>query len=294
MKQTKRMLMRGSAFAAGLLAAVTVWQNVRVKTTRYRLIADHLPSSFYGFRIALLSDIHSRNFGEKQEQLLRRVRAIKPDLILIAGDWVDAKYGNLEDCLEQARLLRRIAPVCGVYGNHERRRIQREGRDLLAAAFAKAGVQMLHTSGTRVEKDGMYINLIGVEDPATLPEKPSRKQMVQAMEEMLARVTHGIGPDEFTILVSHRPEFLTVYANYPIDLVVAGHAHGGQVRLPGVGGLFAPGQGLFPKYTGGRYDEQDTAMIVSRGLGGHAPVRIFNMPELVVITLGPAKKRQKK
>ena len=97
---------------------------------------------------------------------------------------------------------------------------------------------------------------------------------------------NGVLPDEFTILIAHRPEFLSIYARYPIDLVCAGHAHGGQVRLPGVGGLFAPGQGLFPKYTGGKYTEGQTTMVVSRGLGGReAPVRIFNMHEMVVMTL---------
>ncbi len=278
-------IVRGSAFAAGLLAAVTVWQNVRVKLTRYHIRSVNLPSAFHGFRIALLSDIHSRDFGQNQEQLLRRIRAAKPDLILVAGDWVDARHGTLETCLQQARLLRQIAPVCGVYGNHELRRIRQTGKDPLRAAFSRAGVQMLHTSSTRVEKDGMYINLLGIEDPAELPEKPTRQQMTQAVDEMLSRVTHGIQPDDFTILIAHRPEFLRIYARYPIDLVVAGHAHGGQVRLPGVGGLFAPGQGLFPKFTGGCYRENRTEMIVSRGLGGYAPVRVFNMPELVVITL---------
>lgn len=290
MKSFKKTLVHSGAFAAGLFAAVTVWQNVKVKTTRYTLTAAHLPRAFDGFRIALLSDIHSRDFGGRQEQLMRRIRGIRPDLIVVAGDWVDARRGCLDTCLEQARLLRRVAPVCGVYGNHELRRIAASGRDEIGPALERAGVQLLHTSGTRVEKDGAFINLIGVEDPAGLPERPRRSQMTQAVDEMLARVTHGVAPDEFTILLAHRPEFLTLYAGYPIDLVTAGHAHGGQVRLPGVGGLFAPGQGLFPKYTGGRYDQGDTAMIVSRGLGGYAPVRIFNMPEVVAITLRTQKK----
>ena len=117
-----------------------------------------------------------------------------------------------------------------VYGNHELRRIAASGRDEIGPALERAGVQLLHTSGTRVEKDGAFINLIGVEDPAGLPERPRRSQMTQAVDEMLARVTHGVAPDEFTILLAHRPEFLTLYAGYPIDLVTAGHAHGGQVQ----------------------------------------------------------------
>ena len=99
-----------------------------------------------------------------------------------------------------------------------------------------------------------------------MPNHPRKKEMANAMDEMLGRVMNGVLPDEFTILIAHRPEFLSIYAKYPIDLVCAGHAHGGQVRLPGVGGLFAPGQGLFPKYTGGEYNEDQTTMVVSRGL----------------------------
>lgn len=281
----RKQFMRGGAFAASLFAAVTVWQNVRIKSTHYQLYAENLPSAFRGYRIVLLTDIHSRNFAENQEQLIRRVRAARPDLILVAGDWADAHIGHLETCFTQARLLRQIAPVYGVYGNHELRRIRQAERDTLAAGFARAGVQMLHTSGTRVEKNGMYLNLIGVEDPAERPQKNKREQMIQSMDEMLSRVTTGIQPDEYTILLAHRPEFLSVYAAYPIDLVVAGHAHGGQIRLPKVGGLFAPGQGFLPRYTGGLYHEKQTNMIVSRGLGGHAPVRIFNSPEVVLITL---------
>ncbi|MGN1007337.1 MAG: metallophosphoesterase [Butyricicoccus sp.] len=286
MKKFKRPFMGCAACAAGVFTAFTVWQNIRVKTTFYDLHAENLPSAFDGFRIALLADIHSRRFGEKQEQLLSRVRAAKPDLILVAGDWLDARRGNMEDCIAQAKGLRAIAPVCGVYGNHEQRRIRKTGQDCFGPALSKAGVQMLHTSGTRIERGGMYLNLIGVEDPAELPEHPRKKEMTKSMDEMLGRVMNGVLPDEFTILIAHRPEFLSIYARYPIDLVCAGHAHGGQVRLPGVGGLFAPGQGLFPKYTGGKYAEHQTTMVVSRGLGGReAPIRILNMPELVVLTL---------
>lgn len=286
MKKSKRPLVRGTALVAGALTALTVWQNVWIKTTHYALSVKDLPAAFDGFRIVLLADIHSRSFGEKQMQLLSRVRQARPDLIVVAGDWVDARRGRMEDCIQQAKGLREIAPVCGVYGNHELRRIRTAGRDSFGAALEKAGVQMLHTSGTRIVRGGAFVNLIGVEDPAELSAQPGRRGLARAMEDMLGRVTNGVMPDEYTILIAHRPEFLEHYAKYPIDLVCAGHAHGGQVRLPGVGGLFAPGQGLFPRYTGGLYTQGQTIMAVSRGLDGReAPLRIFNMPELVVLTL---------
>lgn len=289
MKKTKHPLVRGTALVAGALTAITVWQNIRIKTTHIELRMNDLPTAFDGFRIALLADIHSRSFGEKQAQLLSRVRQARPDLIVVAGDWIDARSGRVEHCVEQAKGLREIAPVCGVYGNHELRRILRAGQDSFGAELEKAGVQMLHTSGTRIVRGGAFLNLIGVEDPAELPERPKRREMTRAMDDMLRRVTHGVMPDEYTILIAHRPEFLKLYARYPIDLVCAGHAHGGQVRLPGVGGLFAPGQGLFPRYTGGCYTHGHTTMVVSRGLGGReAPLRIFNTPEVVVVTLRTA------
>lgn len=287
MKKSQHPLLRGTALVAGALSAFTVWQNIRIKTTSYMLNMNDLPTPFNGYRIALLSDIHSRNFGEKQHQLLSRVRQANPDLILIAGDWIDARQGRIETCLEQAKRLQAIAPVFGVYGNHEQRRIRNDGHDNFGLQLEKAGVQMLHTSGTRIMRGGAFLNLIGVDDPSELPEGHVRRSALsRMMNDMLGRVTHGILPDEYTILISHRPEFLKLYAKYPIDLVCAGHAHGGQVRLPGVGGLFAPGQGLFPQYTGGCYTAHNTTMVVSRGLGGReTALRFLNMPELVMITL---------
>ena len=108
---------------------------------------------------------------------------------------------------------------------------------------------------------------------------------------MLSRVMHGTLPDEFTILMAHHPEFIDIYSNEPIDLVVSGHAHGGQVRIPFVGGLIAPNQGLFPRYTSGKHIKNNTQMIISRGLGGFKPIRIFNQPEVVVISLHKDKKK---
>ncbi len=287
MKQQKSPLLRGTAYIAGVFTALTVWQNTHIITTEYKIRSIHLPTAFEGFRIAVLADIHSRNFGEAQKQILDRVREAVPDLIVVAGDWLDAKRGHIEYCITQAAGFTEIAPVYAVYGNHELSRIRQTDRDCFSPALERAGVHLLHSCGTRIERGGMFINLLGIEDPTEGADRQLRgTKITQALDGMLHRVMTGILPDEFTILLAHRPEFLLHYAKYPINLICAGHAHGGQVRLPGLGGLFAPGQGLFPKYTGGAYTEGQTTMVVSRGLGGQeAPIRILNTPELVMLEL---------
>lgn len=291
----KNKLLKGSAIAAGIFTAVTVWQNVSVKITRYHIYSQNLPTSFNDFRIVLLSDIHSRNFGLGQKALVNRVRKMHPNLILISGDWVDSKHGKLSTCVEQAKLLKQIAPVWAIYGNHEIRKIRKTGVDTMHKALCDAGVHFLHTSGTHIEKENSYINLIGIEDDVQLSERARKKKQIESVKTMLSRVMHGILPDEFTILMAHHPEFIDIYSNEPIDLVVSGHAHGGQVRIPFVGGVIAPNQGLFPRYTSGKHCKNNTQMVISRGIGGFKPVRIFNQPEIVVISLhkGCAKQRKK-
>lgn len=285
----KNKLLQGGAIAAGIFTAVTVWQNVNVKITRYHIYSQNLPTNFNRYRIVLLSDIHSRNFGLSQKALLSRVKKMHPDLILIAGDWVDAKHGDFSNCTEQAKLLNKIAPVWAIYGNHELRKIRKTGVDTMHKALYDAGVHFLHCSGTRIERDNSYINLIGIEDDSK-PHTRNKKR-IQNITDMLSRVMHGILPDEFTILMAHHPEFIDIYSNEPIDLVVSGHAHGGQVRIPFVGGLIAPNQGLFPRYTSGKHIKNNTQMVISRGLGGFKPIRIFNQPEVVVISLHKGKKK---
>lgn len=289
MKPSKRTILSSSAALAGLFTAVTVWQNISLKITRYHIYSSYLPTAFNGYRIVLLSDIHSRNFGVNQESLIKKVEKMHPDIILVAGDWVDSKHGNFSHCIQQAKLLSKIAPVWAVYGNHEIRKIRKNNNDTIHKALCNAGVRFLHTSGTRIENGNSYLNLIGIEDDLKTKENAKKKVHSAHKKAMLERVMHGILPDEFTILIAHHPEFFNLYASYPIDLVVCGHAHGGQVRIPFFRGVFAPNQGLFPRYTSGVHEKNKTQMVISRGLGGFKPLRILNQPEIVVLTLHNSK-----
>jgi len=165
----------------------------------------------------------------------------------------------------------KLADVYYVLGNHE---VATNKVSEIYEVLSSLGVHILANESTVIERNGERLAIVGIEDPL----------MGRTTEDMLEMV--NVQPDVLTILLAHRPEVFNTYVNYEIDLVFAGHAHGGQVRIPGIGGIFARGQGLFPKYTAGVYEENSTTMVVSRGLGNSSvPFRIFNLPEIVVMEL---------
>lgn len=283
-KRHKRHRLRRAITALSVFAGVTAYQNLAIQVTQTMVDSQQLPAAFNGFRIVQITDLHGRSFGESQGRLLEKIKELSPDLIVITGDLADSRHYDPKPCLTLAEGLVELAPVYYVYGNHELRLFDDLEGNPFARSLRAHGVWILNTSATRIERGGAFINLAGVQDPSFEGARPDDN-----MSDMLTRVTTGIEPDEFTILLSHRPEYLSVYAGYPVDLVLAGHAHGGQVRLPLIGGLFAPGQGLFPKYTAGKYTQDHVTMVVSRGLGNSlAPIRVFNPPELSCVTLHTA------
>ncbi|HPZ90825.1 MAG TPA: metallophosphoesterase [Bacillota bacterium] len=254
------------------------WQNNGLVVTEMEYINEKVPPAFAGFRIVQVSDLHNKEFGRGNARLLAAIREARPDLVVITGDLADKRQTNVEVARSFAAEAAKIAPVFYVAGNHEQGLDYGEFRNLLAAA----GVTVLDNAGITLERQGEHIALLGLADPAFL-------DYALDAEEIFARNLAGLMAGHagmFTVLLSHRPEKIDIYSAQGIDLVFAGHAHGGQFRLPLIGGLVAPHQGLFPKYTSGMYEEGDTAMVVSRGLGNSIfPLRLFNRPELVVVTL---------
>ncbi|KOS66203.1 phosphoesterase [Lysinibacillus contaminans] len=235
--------------------------------------SERVPSSFDGMRIVQVSDLHDALFGNKQEKLVRKVKAANPDVIFITGDLVDSNRYNLEQSLQAVRQFVKLADVYYVLGNHE---VATNKVNEIYEALSSLGVHVMANTSTVLERNGERLSIVGIEDPLTGMET----------KDMLAMATAHIPQDRFTLLLAHRPEVFDVYVDQGIDVVFSGHAHGGQIRIPGVGGLVAPGQGLFPKYTAGVYEENETRMVVSRGLGNSSvPYRIFNLPEIVVFEL---------
>ena len=262
-----------------ILIVWTAWGNTALELNTYTIGSRGLLDAFDGYRIAQVSDLHNAEFGDGNQRLLDMLREAEPDMIAITGDLIDSRKTNIAVALAFAEEAVRIAPCYYVSGNHEAR--GPEYRELKAGLEA-AGVTVLDDARVEIEISGKNITIIGVNDPSFLADYLTSDAAV--MDRKLSELSSEDA--SFTILLSHRPELFDTYAAHDMDLVLTGHAHGGQFRLPLIGGLIAPNQGLFPKYDDGLYSEGNTNMIVSRGLGNSIiPFRFNNRPEVVLIEL---------
>ena len=252
-----------------LLALVlwVLWGNTAPEVNEWRIQSDRLPEAFDGFRFAQVSDLHNT----KNEKLLPLLEKAEPDVIVLTGDLIDSRNTDVAAALDFVREAVKIAPCCYVSGNHESRVPERYD---LWAGLQELGVMMLDNASAELSRGGERIRLIGLADP-DFGGNPG------AMLEELTVEDTG-----FTVLLSHRPELFDVYTEFSVDLVFSGHAHGGQFRLPILGGLVAPHQGFFPEYDAGLFEENGTAMLVSRGVGNSIiPIRFNNRPEIVLAVL---------
>ncbi|MBO5778291.1 MAG: metallophosphoesterase [Clostridia bacterium] len=262
------------ALPAILLGWWLVWSNCALEITPITVPVKGLPASFEGLKIAHVSDLHARRFGKEQADLLDAIAQEKPDLIAVTGDIIDAETKDFTPVKEFVEGALKIAPVYYVMGNHEP---DNPAYPELFEYLQSAGVVLLFDTYEVLARDGETLTLMGLSD-RKLPSVQDEAEMLRRLRA-LSEETEGC-----KILFSHRPELIeSVYAG-KANLVLAGHAHGGQIRLPWIGGLYAPGQGLFPQYTAGLYTVEDTPMVVSRGLGLPYP-RINNRPQVLILTL---------
>ena len=280
---TKRKRIWFAVGAVLLLALIVwvIWADTALEINTYTISSPRLPESFDGFRIAHLSDIHN----EENADLLPLLQQTQPDIIVITGDFIDSSDTRVDIALAFAREAMGIAPCYYVTGNHEAR-IPVEYQQLKAGMEA-AGLIVLENAKTRISLEGQAITVIGVDDPSYETEYPIGNSVGVIRKHLDMLQSDG---DGFTLLLSHRPELFETYADYGIDLTLSGHTHGGQIRLPLIGGLIAPGQGLFPEYDAGLFEEGNCRMIVSRGIGSSSfPFRFNNRPEIVLIELKTQK-----
>ena len=278
----KKRIIAFAVVAAILLALIiwTAWGNTALQLNVYTISGDRLPEAFDGYRIAHVSDLHNAELGKDNEKLLDMLQEAKPDIIAITGDIIDSRNTDIDIALQFTKAAMVIAPCYYVTGNHEARVSEYEE---LKAGLIEQGVVVLEDATTEISLDGDTITLMGVNDPSYQTDYlfgDSETVMNGKLQE-ISDAENG-----FTVLLSHRPELFEIYADNNMDLVLSGHAHGGQFRLPFVGGLVAPNQGLFPKYDAGLYTEENTNMVVSRGIGNSIlPFRFNNRPEVILIEL---------
>ena len=258
-----------------MLAAFCRWQNNGIVVTQIDYTSKKVPKEFDGFKILHISDLHNKYFGAGQKEIAELIDDAKPDIIAITGDIIDKRRGGAAAALQLASRAVRTAPVYYVPGNHEK---SAGVYEQLTARLRSCGVSVSANTFADMLRNGAKITLIGIKDDEFFKTDKDYVRKLKMLQKN--------SPDGFHLLLSHRPEKIDLYAQVGFDLVLTGHAHGGQFRLPLIGGLYAPHQGIFPKYTSGLYKKDSTSMVVSRGLGNSGfPLRLFNRPELVVITL---------
>ena len=262
------------------LGTLIVYDNFKLDITEYSVKNTALPKSFNNFKIVHLSDLHNTEFGKDNEKLIKIIKEQKPDAVFVTGDTIDGFYTNTIIPID---LFKEVLKICDIYfvvGNHESRvniNVYTEFIDTLT----EIGVIVLKDNSTYIEKGEEKIQVIGLNDASEYKADYNNDYG----DKITETINNLDDKNTFSILLSHHPELFPEYKNSGVDLVFSGHAHGGQFRLPFIGGVIAPEQGLFPEYDAGIFNENNSTMIISRGLGNSiVPIRINNSPEVVVVT----------
>lgn len=258
------------------------------RVTKYRICSQKLNGIKREKKIIFLSDLHNRMYGEENERLLESIRNQHPDLILIGGDMLVRKDGNSYD--KTVHFLAKLPGICPVYcanGNHEQKLKElpdkyEQSYEEYKKALMASGIHMLENASETVKLDEVPVKLSGLEIPLGAYARFGKKEL--SLKEITDRIgEHG---DDYQILLAHHPGYMKEYLAYGADLILGGHYHGCLVQLPGIGGVISTNFTLFPKYSGGIYQEGEQTAVVSRGLGTHSvPLRLWNWPELIVLEL---------
>lgn len=282
MKKQKKILLSVISAVVFILSinSLLLFENKSIMTTEMEIVSNRIPETFSGYRIVQISDLHNEEFGKGNKQLIEKVKEAEPDIIVMTGDMIDVYDLKIDVAVNFAKNMKAIAPTYFVTGNHESKTLD---YPLLLGEYEKVGVTVLDNKKVFIEKDGEKINLLGIDDQNFFLTYLCGTDD-ENITVVLGKLVEGI--EGYTILLAHRPEKINVYSSFDIDLVLSGHAHGGQINIPLVGGLKAPGQGWLPEYYEGLHKVGDTQMVISRGLGNSAfPFRINNRPEIVIVEL---------
>ena len=262
-----------------LISLYLYYENNYLQVSNYTIESNKIPKIFDGFKVVQISDFHNTKSKKLTNDLVEEIENSKPDIIVLTGDLIDSYKLNINTAISFVKKITSIAPVYYVTGNHEARI---ESYEEFKDKLEENKVIILDGKLEIIKKENSEINLIGIDDPSF--NFNTYRDDSTIIQDSLISIQYD--KNKFSILLSHRPELIETYAKNNFDLVLSGHAHGGQIRIPFIGGLIAPNQGLFPKYTSGVYEIDDTKMIVSRGIGNSIlPFRVNNRPELVVIEL---------
>ena len=255
------------------------YENTKLQVSNYKIVNNNIPVDFNNYKIVQISDFHNNQSNTLTNDLIKEIEKQEPNIIVLTGDFIDSSKTNVEVAMNFIKKINTVAPIYYVSGNHE---ASISGYTKFKEQLLENKVIILENKTEVLKINESSINLMGIDDPRMAHESFISDSEIVKVE--LDNVKYN--RDKYNILLSHRPELFDTYVEKEIDLILTGHAHGGQIRIPFMGGIVAPNQGFFPKYTSGIFEKNKTTMVVSRGIGNSIiPFRINNRPELVVITL---------
>lgn len=258
------------------------YQNNVIVFSKRIYTSNKISKDLNGYKIVQIADLHNKKFGTENERLVEKIKALKPDIIVITGDLVDSSHTDIKVAIDFIRNIKEIAPIYYITGNHEGALSKNKYEELLKGMM-QYGVYLMDGKSMKLDEN---CYLLGIGD-ADIKESKEIKQYASDYSTKESELASKLSKNSLKILLAHEPQMLLEYARANVDMVLCGHAHGGQIRIPFTNiGFVAPDQGLLPKYTSGEYKKNATTMYVSRGLGNSIlPLRIFNQPEIVEIVL---------
>lgn len=266
-----------------LVCAAVYFDNTSIKVSKHKIKNNKIPKEFNNFKIVHLSDLHSNSFGKDNIKLIEKINSENPNIIVMTGDMINKYDMNFNVFLKLAQRLSKVYKTYYIVGNHEKR-LSQDNMNLIIRKLAEFGVTILNDEKAIIKKRRNVINIYGMDLPLLYYRR--KKNEVFNIEEFLNKQMKKYSKEEFNILLVHNPLYFDYYSRYNADLILSGHVHGGMIRLPFIGAILSPERKLFPKYNSGVYEKNNRKIIVSRGLGQSKPgIRLFNMPEIVSITL---------
>ncbi len=288
-----------------IIIVINIILNKFIFVKEYKIESKTLPENFKNYKIVQITDVHSIRSKVQMEKIMNKVKAQNPNLICVTGDLIDAGFYSEQNDLYNTKEISKIenltvefmenlancADTYYIYGNHEMMLLDDPENNKFKVDLENIGIKILNNKIDVLNINGERINLIGVQDPATLYKDEKYSKIKGSNKEKVEIILNNLflelpKENDFTILLSHRPEYFDLYSKYNIDLALTGHTHGGIAKLPVINGIYAHPQGWFPEYSYGIYKTNDLSMIISGGIGySQLPIRIFNPPEINVILL---------
>ena len=252
--------------------------NQTLHVSSYSISDSKVPNSFNNYKIVHLSDLHNKSFGLNQHQLISIINKLSPDLIVMTGDMIDKKLTDFKNTESLFKGVSNIAPVIAVSGNHEIETPDIDSK--ICDLYKKHNITHLINKSITLEKNNESIYIYGIGYTGVIDETFDK------IDSLLKTIIQPAPNNKFSILLNHRSDTFDNVYKYNYSLVLSGHAHGGIIRLPLIGGVISNNRTLFPKYDNGLYKKGNSSLIVSRGLGQSNKLpRLLNRPDIVFITL---------